>query len=139
MNVFEDLNPLAQGIVRDLLAIYPHWEDSISLRGVDDLEVVVPAPSGSNAGCLAVFTERGKDLWLRYDQPQMCYALDDVVEMLSIIEQLLNDQTLFVRITEDEEWKGTTLIRPGMEPPFEPGQVAQIVSWSSKYDRGVHG
>lgn len=131
------LNPLAQCAMKEVLAKYPDWEEHISLRKEDDFEVVVSAPIGSNAGCLAVFTENGKDLWVRYGPPQMCYSPDDENEMLSVIEQLLQDKALFVHITKDKEWSGTTLIRPKTEPILETGEMAQIVSWSGKFDRVV--
>jgi hypothetical protein len=67
----------------------------------------------------------------------MCYALDDEEEMLSIVQQLLTEQALFVVTMTDDAWTETTLIRPGQEPCLEPGQVAHVVSWSGVHDRTV--
>jgi hypothetical protein len=135
--IVKHLNPLAQCTMRKILAKYPDWEEHASLRKEDDFEVVVSAPIRSNAGCLAVFTENGKDFWVRYGPPQMCHPPDDENEMLSVIEQLLQDKALFVRITKNEKWSGTTLIRPGTEPILEKGERAQIVSWSGRFDRVI--
>jgi len=102
------------------------------------LEVAVPAPPGSKAGHLLVFTDGGKQLWLRYSPPYMCYALDDEEEMLSIIQQLLTGEAAFVVIMKADTWTETTLIEAGKEPLLERGQVAHVVSWSGDHDKTVY-
>src|SRR6266478_1718483 len=86
------LNPLAQRAWKALLAKYPGPEEHFGTCGSDDLEVAFPAPPGSNAGHLVAFTARGKDLWLRFSPPNMCYGVDDESEMLDVIEQLLTEK-----------------------------------------------
>lgn len=124
---------MAKRLWSRLLVEYPEWENYFDTLKEGELEVAVPAPAGSKAGHLVVFTSNG-DLWVRYSPPQMCYPVDNEEEMLSVIKQLLADQAAFVVITEDGEWAGTTLVKPGQEPPLEPGQVAQVVSWSGRHD-----
>jgi hypothetical protein len=104
--------------------------------GSGNLEVVVLAPPGSTAGHLIVFTN-GEDLWLRYSPPYMCYMVHDENEMLSIIDQLLQDQALFVVIMRGDVWEGTTLINRQQKPDLKPAQSAQICSWSGTHDRIV--
>jgi len=99
----------------------------------DDLEVAVPAPKGSNAGHLIVFTTKDNDIWIRFVPPRMCYAVESESEMLDIIRRLVTDQLVFVVTTHGDEWVETTLARPGEEPQLKCGQAARIVSWT-----GIH-
>jgi hypothetical protein len=138
MKKVEQLNPLAKQTWVALLAEYPDWEKYFGTCGENDLEVAVPAPAGSNAGHLVVFTARGEDLWLRYSPGNMCYMVDDQGEMLDIVKQLLAEKALFVVTMQGDKWAGTTLIRPGQEPELEDNQVALVVSWSGAHDRTVH-
>lgn len=133
----EELNPLAARVWARLVSEYPEWREHADTLENGDLECAVPAPPGSSAGHLVVFTARGENLWVRYSPPQMCYALDDEDEMLSIVRQLLHDEALFVATRNGTDWTGTTLIRPGDIPHVEPGEIAQVVSWSGKLDRVV--
>ena len=137
MKNMKQLNPLAKRTWETLLAEYPDWEKYFGTCGADDLEVAVPAPPGSNAGHLVVFTARGEDLWLRYSPGNMCYMVDDRKEMLDIIGQLLTEQALFVVTMQGAEWVGTTLLRREQEPELQDNQIANVVSWSGAYDRTV--
>lgn len=137
MNIVDSLNPFARRVWSALSAEYPHWTGYLGLCGEDDLEVAVPAPAGSNAGHLVIFTSDGKDLWIRFSPPCMCYAVDDETEMLEIIRQLLDESALFVVTMQGDEWVGTTLIRPGDLPEVESNQIVQVLSWSGKHDRTI--
>jgi hypothetical protein len=138
MSTVDSLNPLARRVWTALIADYPGWLRYFGTCGEDDLEVAIPAPIGSNAGHLVIFTANGKDLWLRFSAPSMCFSVDDETELVDVIRQLLADKVSFVVVMRGEEWAGTTLIRQGMPgdiPQLEGDEVAQIVSWSGKYDR----
>jgi hypothetical protein len=137
MKKVEQLNPLAKQTWAALSAEYPDWEKYFGTCGENDLEVAVPATSGSKAGHLVVFTARGEEIWLRYSPGNMCYMVDDQREMLDIVRQLIAEQALFVVTMQGDEWAGTTLIRPGQEPELEGDQVARVVSWSGAYDKTV--
>src|SRR5579884_1777933 len=137
MVVMDSLNPLARRVWTALVAEYPQWADYLSTCGENDLEVVVPAPLGSKAGHLVVFTSRGEDLWIRFSPPRMCYSIDDERELLAIIQQLQADMALFVVTMRGEEWVETTLIGPQDQPLLEVNQTAHVVSWSGKHDRTV--
>lgn len=89
------MTPTAERTWAQLIGRYPNWEPYFDTLDGGELEVAVPAPAGSNAGHLVVFTY-GEDVWLRYAWPCMCYPLDDEEEMFSVIEHLLNDEALFV-------------------------------------------
>jgi hypothetical protein len=137
MSNLDSLNPLARRVWAALVAAYPEWSKYFGTRGEDDLEAAVPAPIGSNAGHLVVFTAEGQDLWIRFSPPSMCYSVNDETEMLGVIQQLLAETALFAVVTCGDEWTETTLIRqgkPGDLRKLGPNQVAHIVSWSGKYD-----
>ena len=136
----DSLNPLARRVWNNLIADYPDWVKYFGTCGEDDLEVVIPAPMGSNAGHLVIFTANGKDLWLRFSIPSMCYSVDDETELGDVIRQLLTDKVSLVVVKRGDEWAGTTLIRQGMPgdiPQLERDEVAQVVSWSGQYDRMI--
>jgi|HubBroStandDraft_2_1064218.scaffolds.fasta_scaffold1193146_1 hypothetical protein len=138
MSKVDSLNPLARRVWNALIADHPDWSEYFGTCGEDDLEAAIPAPTGSNAGHLVIFTANGTDLWLRFRPPSMCYSVDDETELVDVIRQLLRDKVSLVVIMRGNEWAGTTLIRqgvPGDIPQLEPGEVAQVVSWSGKYDR----
>jgi len=132
------LNPLARRVWTALIADYPDWLKYFGTSGEGDLVVAIPAPEGSNAGHLVIFTANGKDLWLRFSPPSMCYSVDDEIELGDVIRQLLTDNVSLAVVMRGTEWAGSTLVRQGMPgdiPRLERGEVAQVVSWSGKYDR----
>src|SRR5262249_45359900 len=131
------LNELASKTWEALSGKYPGWGNHLDSRGADDLEVAVPAPSGSKAGHLIVFTNNGEDLWVRFSPPSMCYAVDNEKELLWIIDQLLSGEASFVTTWRGNQWTGTTLVKAGQQPGLEPGEVAHVVSWTGLDDRVV--
>jgi hypothetical protein len=141
MSGVDSLNPLARRAWTALIAAYPDWSKYFGICGEDDLEVAVPAPTGSKAGHLVIFTSEGKNLWIRFNPPWMCYSTDDESEMLEVVRQLLADTALFVAVTCGDTWAGTTLVRRGESrdlPQLKPNQAAHVVSWSGKYDRVIN-
>jgi len=131
------LNTLGTQVRATLLEGHPDWADYVVELGDGDLELAVPAPPGSRAGHLVVFTNEGKDIWIRYAHPHMCYAVDSLEEMDAVIAALLADDAFFVVVTRGDEWIETTLLRPGEEPALVEGQVANIVSWYGQHDKIV--
>jgi hypothetical protein len=66
----------------------------------------------------------------------MWYAVDDEVEMLSIVEQVLSDVVLFVRVlNKDGVWIETTLMPSSDELSVREGEHAIALSWSGSLDR----
>jgi hypothetical protein len=140
MSDADSLNPLARRVWTALIATHPEWAELFGTCGTDDLEVAIPAPVGSNAGHLVVFTAKGKDLWIRFSPPSVCYSVDDETEMLDVIQQILAETALFAVVMRGDEWVGTTLIRRGEPtdaPQLGPNEVAHIVSWSGNYDQTI--
>jgi IS30 family transposase len=140
MSNVDSLNALARRIWTALIAAHPEWAEFFGTCGKDDLEVAISAPVGSNAGHLVVFTAKGRDLWIRFSPPSMCYSVDDETELLSVIQQLLAETALFAVVMRGDEWAGTTLIRRGEPrdvPQLGSNEVAHVVSWSGKYDQTI--
>ena len=131
------LNELATRTWAALSARYPTWALYLDSRAEDDLEVAIPSPAGSRAGHLVVFTNGGKDVWVRFSPPSMCYAVDDEQELFQIIDQLLSGKASFVTTWRGDQWTGTTLIKAGHQPNLEPGEIAHVVSWNGSDDRVV--
>ena len=138
MSEINSLNPFARRAWTALIAAHPEWSKYFGIAGNDELEVAVPAPTGSNAGHLIIFTAQGQDLWIRFSPPSMCYSVNDETEMLNVIQQLLDEAALFAVVMRGDEWAGTMLIRRGElgdVPQLGPNQVAHVVSWSGKFDQ----
>jgi hypothetical protein len=136
--VSEDrLNPLGERVRESLLARHPAWADHLEIREGGDLEIAVPAPKGSRAGHLVIFTVGGRDTWLRYSPARACYCVESDRELHAVVDALLRDDAFFVVVTDGDEWLETTLLRPGQEPVLREGQVANVVSWTGRYDKIV--
>jgi hypothetical protein len=136
----DSLNALARRTWTALIGARPEWAELFGTCGENDLELAIPAPVGSNAGHLVVFTAKGRDLWIRFSPPSMCYSVDDESEMLDVIDQILAETALFVVVMRGDEWVETTLIRravPTDVPQLGPNEVAHIVSWSGNYDETI--
>lgn len=131
------LNALARRVRESLLAKHTEWGEYVEAGEGGDLELAVPAPQGSRAGHLVIFTVRGEDIWIRYAPPRACYAVDSDREMHLVVDALLRDDAFFVVVTNGDEWVESALFRPGEEPILEHGQVANMVSWSGRHDRIV--
>lgn len=130
----ESLKPFAKQVAGALLAKYPEWKKYLGASDHGDLEVAIPAPEGSNAGHLVVFT-KGADMWIRFAPPQMCYSVESSDEMFSMISGLPADQIVFIVTMHEDNWVETTLAQAHEEPKLKQGQAAQIVSWTGIYDR----
>jgi hypothetical protein len=128
-------NTLATQVRDTLLKTHREWADYVDVLDDGDLELAVPAPPRSRAGHLVVLTSQGKDIWIRYAHPHMCYAVDSLEEMHAVIGALLADDAFFVVVTRGDEWIETMLLRPGQEPVLVEGQVANIVSWYGNHDK----
>ena len=100
-------------------------------RNDGEFEAFIPAPAGSQAGYLIVFTYRG-DLWVRFDQPNMCYAVESRAELASVVRGLVSERVLFMVSHRRGAWSRTTLIR--RIPKTARSGAARLVSWTGRYD-----
>jgi hypothetical protein len=114
---------------------YPEWERYAVCWGDGDLEVAVPAPAGSHAGHLVVFTDQGENVWVRFSPPSMSHAVRNDDEMLSVIDELLSGKAAFVTTWRGDRWTGTLLVRGDQAPVVQKGETARIVSWTGALDR----
>lgn len=131
----QQLNPLGVRVRDSLLARHRDWADHVNTLPSGDLEISLPAPKGSRAGHLVIFTVRGQDTWIRYSPPRACYSVESEREMHAVVKALLADDAFFVVVTNGDEWVETSLLRPGEEPVLREGQLANVVSWSGRHDR----
>jgi hypothetical protein len=131
------LNPLGIRVRDSLLGAHENWVAYVNVLPSGDLELAVPAPRGSRAGHLVIFTAGGEDTWIRYSPPRACYMVESDGEMHAVIEALLADEAFFLVITDGDEWVETSLLRPGEEPVLVGGHVARVVSWSGLHDKIV--
>jgi hypothetical protein len=134
--VLEGLNPFARGVATALLAAPPSFGKSLRLLDQGHFEASLPAPSASQAGAVVVCTAHDNDIWIHLAPPQMWYAIDDEGEMLSVVEQFLSDEVLFVRVLDKSgAWLETTLMRASDELTVQDGEHVVALSWSGSLDR----
>ncbi len=131
------LNALGKRVRDSLLRKHPQWAEYVDTLEGGDLEIAVPAPPGSRAKHLVIFTSRGADTWVRFAPPRMCYSVQSDGELHAVVDALLQDDALFTVVTNGDDWIETTLLRPGQELVLADGHVANVVSWSGKADRTV--
>ena len=131
------LNPLGINVRDSILGAHADWASYARVLPGGDVEIAVPAPRGSRAGHLVIFTARGEDTWIRYSPRRACYRLETDREMHAVIEALLADDAFFVVVTDGDKWLATSLLRPGEEAVLGEGQVANVVSWSGRHDKVV--
>jgi hypothetical protein len=129
----ERLSPAAKHAWKRLESDFPQWKKHLD-RCDGELEFAVPAPTGSKAGHLVVFTHQN-NLWVRFSPPRMCYLADDENELVSLIRQLTTDQILFKVTMKGDEWVETTLAMPQEKSESPPGHSVRFVSWSGKLDK----
>jgi hypothetical protein len=131
-----DLNPLAARVSTELAGRHPEFATNERLIDGGDVELAIPAGSGSNAGALVVTTAGGSHIWIRFAPPQMCYAVDNDDELLTIVAALLEDRVTFVHIVDAQgNWSGTTLAAPNASIELQTGERACVRSWSGRFDR----
>jgi hypothetical protein len=128
-----DLNALGRRIRDSLVREHPEWAEYVETLETGDLELAVPAPRGSRAKHLVIFTARGQDTWIRYAPPRMCYCVETEDEMRAVVGALLRDDAFFVVVNSGDAWIETTLLRPREEPVLAEGQVANVISWSGNH------
>jgi hypothetical protein len=132
----EDLNPLATRVVAALARAHPEFVANARPLGDGDVELFIESSDDSNAGALVVSTARGEAIWVRFAPPNMFYCVDDEAELNTVIDGLLDERVLFVRIVgPDGEWTGTTLMYRGGHVDLETGEKATALSWSGRFDR----
>jgi hypothetical protein len=131
------LNSLGRRVRDSLLTAHADWAAYVEVLASGDVELAVPAPRGSRARHLVVFTLHGRETWIRYAPPRACYRVESDEQMHAVVEALLRDDAFFLVVTDGDAWIETTLLRPGQEPVLAEGQVANVVSWSGDHDRIV--
>ncbi len=132
-----ELNPLGARVRDSLLGAYPEWADYVAVERDGDLELAVPAPRGSRAGHMVIFTSGGTDTWIRFSPPRTGYPIGSEGELHAVLRALLADAAFFVVVTDGDDWIETSLMRPGEEALLKEGQVANVVSWSGRHDKIV--
>lgn len=131
-----DLNDLAQRVARELTRARPEFAANQHVFDSGDVELHIEAPAQSKARALVVLTARGEDIWIRFAPPQMFYGVDDEKELIEIVDALLTERALFVRIVDAEgKWAGTTLVAQDTDVDLDPGQRATVLSWSGRFDQ----
>src|SRR5882672_11054789 len=98
----DTLNSFGKQVRDSLLGKHPEWAEYVGALDGGDLALAIPAPPGSRAKHLVILTSRGEDIWIRYAPPRMSYSVESEDEMHAVIEALLQDDALFVVVTNGD-------------------------------------
>jgi hypothetical protein len=128
----EQLSPVAKRAWQRLESEFPEWAAHLDAHG-KELEFALPAPIGSEAGHLVVFSHENV-IWVRFSPPHLCYPADDENEMISLIKQLTADEIIFQKVMKGDKWEETTLTKPAVKSDPIAGCTVHLVSWSGRFD-----
>lgn len=130
------MSPTARRFVKALVGKFPQFQRHLCVLSNGDFETYITASRTSKAGAL-VCLSRGSDVWVRFAPPRAVYAVDSTKELVAIVEQLLNNELVFVLLSKQRKWSGTTLSRRGDRPVQGADESARLISWSGKFDRYI--
>ena len=130
------MSPTARRFVKALVGKFPQFQRHLCVLPNGDFEAYIVAPRTSKAGAL-VCLSHGSDVWVRYAPPRAVYAIDSTKELVTIVEQLMSNEIVFVLLSKQRKWSGTTLSRRSDRPVQGVGESVRIISWSGKLDRYI--
>lgn len=130
------MSPTARRFAKALVSKFPQFRRQLCVLPNGDFEAHVAAPRTSKAGAL-VCLSRGSDVWVRFAPARAVYAFDSTKELVTIVEQLLSNEIVFVLLAKQRKWSGTTLSRRSDRPVQGVGESARLISWSGKFDRYI--
>lgn len=130
------MSPTARRFVKALVGKFPQFRRTLCVLPNGDFEAYIRAPRTSKAGAL-VCLSHGSDVWVRFAPPRAVYAIDSTKELVTIVEQLMTNEIVFVLLSKQRKWSGTTLSRGSARPVQGVGESARIISWSGKFDRYI--
>ena len=126
----ERLNPLARRMAVALIAKHPAFNRRLTVLEAGDFRSEIRAPRGSNAFGLCVSTVNGTDTYVQFGFPDAFYPIDSAGELVRIVSGLLADKVMFVVISKNGKWAGTTLTRRPKLVKLKRLEEARIISWS---------
>jgi len=130
------MSPTARRFVKALVDKFPQFQRHLCVLPNGDFEAYITAPRTSKAGAL-VCLSHGSDVCVRFALPRAVYAVDSAKELVTIVEQLLRNELVFVVLSTQRKWSGTTLSKRSDRPVQGAGVSARLISWSGKFDRYI--
>jgi len=131
-----NMSSTARRFVKALVDKFPQFQRHLCVLPNGDFEAYITAPRTSKAGAL-VCLSHGSDVCVRYAPPRAVYAVDSAKELVTIVEQLLRNELVFVVLSTQRKWSGTTLSKRSDRPVQGAGESARLISWSGKFDRYI--
>lgn len=130
------MSPTARRFSKALVGKFPQFRRHLCVLPNGDFEAYITAPRTSKAGAL-VCLSHGSDVCVRFALPRAVYAVDSAKELVTIVEQLLRNELVFVLLSTQRKWSGTTLSKRSDRPVQGAGESARLISWSGKFDRYI--
>lgn len=130
------MSPTARRFVKALVTKFPQFGRHLCVLPNGEFEAFSRAPRASKAGAL-VCLSHGSDIWVRFAPPRAFYAIDSTKELVTIVKRLMSDEIVFVLLSKQRKWSGTTLLSRSGRPAQDVGESARLISWSGKFDRYI--
>jgi hypothetical protein len=132
----KDLNEFSVSLYEELQTRFPSLQ-SIYEANNGLLQANFPCPYSSLLGGMIVQTTKENDIWLRIHPACSAYSVDSAEELTRIMQEVLQDEIIWVIGFQLDAWAETTLIRHKGELQLESGIVYHLYSWSGKLDTTI--
>ncbi len=128
------LSRYAAETLREVLFRFPDWGKLVLAehRYSPDFLLEVPAPPGSGAGSLQLFTEGG-ERWVLLTNAGPEFPIRDS-EFVPLVESIVQDRVGVAVCTSEEGWEWSEWVQPGEHPPHGERESVRIVSWLGSLD-----
>ena len=134
------MNSHSESVAAKLFDRFPQWRQhaqSLPSRFGDYeyLLVEVPAPAGSRAGALQIWTDN-EDVQVAFKGWRASMLVDEYGrdELTDFVTKLITDQCAFAVCAAGEKWHWTEFIEVAERPVPEPESTVQVVSWTGAAD-----
>jgi hypothetical protein len=135
------MNDFATKTATTLFGRFPEWRQyqtsrlplsTVESRGSEDeLFVEVPAPIGSLAGSLRIYTE-DEEVWIGFSKGQGDHSAEYVgySDFLRMIDQFLSGALRVAVCKKGSEYRWSELLECDEEPtPAFAGETVEIIAW----------
>jgi hypothetical protein len=140
------MNEFSERFARALLDRYPAWREFIRKpRGEDQIDALyLDVPRGKGDTVMLAITTEQDEVTVSFDGWHDHFGFwPGVTEeeafsgALDAIDAIVRDESLAVLVTRDGAWKWSSVIAPGEHVEIGEDEVAQITSWSGRFDQSI--
>jgi hypothetical protein len=140
------MNEFSERFAHALLDRYPAWREFIRKpQGEDQTDALyLDVPRGKGDAVMLAITTEQDEVTVSFDGWHDHFGCwpgvteeEAFSSALDTIDAIVRDQSLAVLVTRDGAWKWSSVIAPGEHVEIEKDEVAQITSWSGRFDQSI--